>query len=448
MNVSGPADQRTIVTIGRYWHELLSDRSWVRRRVETKALVDESHIEARVSLDINVETINRHARDARCRFDGLLPIPLVAHRKELQLDLDVRDASGNSCSLLTSDSDSHIAHAYFLYVMTQQGFPPAVLTEKFREESFKAIRNDNGTDILLVRVDGLRAELSSGQKLSPEDKLWKSLLENSTLYDLLVDLSSGYFLICRVSDRLKSTILKYRRLAEIDTHNLTVPMALGLEPLRLRFAAPQMRSAHREHVRVVAPAGTEVVRANMLTADGVESKVPYPKRIDQGRAVFYTTDDWPSKVFTVDVVTHLSAIFVPALICSFTTLVLAGSALYLERFDHRFSDQGGVSSASAIVTILALMPTLFALFLVQNGEHRVVARMHSAPRLLLMSSALALLMCAGAIAVRVTPSTLDHALVITTLLAGLTSMLFLAACLSIARLRRRRRRANQDRAIG
>lgn len=133
--------------LGSYWKSLQADRAWVKRRVETGFLVDTSHVDLRVSLDLNIHVLRDRLEEHGLDFHGWAPIPLVEIIKGPQLDLDVRAASGVPCSVLASESVAHVDHCYLIAQILDQGIPEEVLTPLFLEQTYDILLENQGLDL-------------------------------------------------------------------------------------------------------------------------------------------------------------------------------------------------------------------------------------------------------------------------------------------------------------
>jgi hypothetical protein len=434
----GPASPEVAGVAGAYWKSLLVDRSWVRRRVETGTIIDESHVEISVSFDIDAGELSRRV-PSDLVVDGRVPVPLVSLIKELQLDLDVRGAQGEVLSVATSDTDAHFSHAYLLREIADRGINLSDLSTRFVEQSHSILRSSDGLDELIEIVLAID-EYQSGSHadarrlgMSDDDAdSWVTVLNDDELFELLLDLSDAYFMVAYVPADSDSSIVKYRRLTDAEIRGSRIgAMSLGLKPLSIYLNANGIGTAAREHTRVTAPPGTRVVGGTLL-ADGMP--VPdrlYELRKDAERIVFYTSNARPADYsLRIDVVPRFVSFFLPALLCALLTLIFSGAALYLESYSERFTrsvlvdGEAVIANADASAALLALVPTLFAVFLVQGGEHRLVARLHAVPRMTLLVTALLLLLCAGCIAVSASHVTLVSVLTVTTVAAALSAFYF------------------------
>lgn len=404
--------------------------------------MDDRRVQLRVSLDIDVQAVKRRLLSAGLNEPDLAPIPLVISSKELQLDLDLHGSNGESLSIATSDCDSHYSHAYVLKEIVDLNADEVVLTDRFQQQLYDIIRGDDGVDLLLEIINAVtQYETGSSQELrrlgmqDVDARAWNVVFGNDDLFVLVLDLSVDYFMIAFIPTEHDFSIIKYRRLASwsID-RNPAGLMGLGLKPSTISVAARGIGSASREHTRIVVPPGMRVVDGMLLDDDQLQGVSP-KKRVDSERLVIYTSDAPPGNYFIrLEVYPYLGHFFIPALICSLVTFAFSSAALFLEYTSRRFTVSGLLSwtapapaaSADASAALLALVPTAFAVFLIQNGEHRLISKIHTVPRLILLACALLTLFSAGAIAISAAHELLLRVLAVTAVFTLLSSLYFLA----------------------
>jgi hypothetical protein len=446
------ADLGTAKTWGAYWKALLRDVSWATRRVETISIIDESHVEWRNSLDIDASAVRAAAKTAGLPDDAALPIPLASMAKRLQLDLDVRGPEDQSLSVLVSDEDSFLSHAYFLAEVSDaiaaaqldgeilRGYL-AQCPETFLITSHDIIRKDTGPDLLRRLWDRLAKDSDApGLEFSQaEAALWRFIQDTEKLRFLLEDLADAYYMTTALeASGPPSTIVKFRlvgsRKSRFDAGTIAF---LGIKPIRIEIDAIGIGTAQREHTRFVAPPGTKIVDGWLMRSGETLSSTEFTRRVDPGRLVCYTKGTRGVDTLNAVLVPSLGGFFIPAFLCSLLVTGLALGAWILEHVALRFTTQPqpglAAASADASAALLALVPTVFAVFLVQNGEHRFVYRLHTAPRFLLLLPALSLFLCAVGIAVSVRHLTLMWLTGSTTVLGFLTTLFYAAVCLSVQR---------------
>ena len=441
-NPTGPATRSEARTVGAYWLSLQSNLSWANRRVASASIVDDTHLEWRTSLDLDISDLRRRALVVGLKVGRSIPVPLATMKKDLQFDLDVMAADGAALSLLTSDADAHIAHAYFLCQVAEQGIELDDIDDGVITLAHTIIRSDDGSNMLRDLVFDLWAAYQKTSAESPRFVLsdkevadWYRVMNNAELWKLLQSLASAYFMIASVPPRGAGSVIKFRVTGKCEpTYGSRSIAALGLRPVRIDLEARGIGSALREHTLFTAPPGTRIAGASIDTEGDLESDSVMVRRYDENRVVFYTSRV-PARNHTIhiDLVPRLGSFFVPALLCSLLVSVLALGASSLQIFAHRFTaiQDSQLASADGAVAILALVPTIFAVFLVQGGEHRFVYRLQSAPRMLLLLPATLLFFCAACVAVSAKSFTLI-AMFASTAVVGIASSLFYAlVCQSV-----------------
>lgn len=392
--------------IGAYYDDLSRDVNWIKRRVETIRILDDRRIERRITLDIDARELRRRAR-RHAVFSRRLPLPIATLAKELQLDVDVRNAQGEPMAVTTSAEDSHLAHALVLSTLRRNGIwspslPPGVIVGLYdlvvrpSLDRLERIVNDvlwDGED-LPGRPD---ADLQEDER-----EAWARILEVDEAKDLLRGLAQNYLFAVETELERPVIVIKLRYVEQVRMRVPNPISQLGFTPSR--FPIPvngSIGTAAREHVRIVAPDEALMGRA-ILRLDGTKRpETEYGYRQGSERVVVYSSGlargyyDVIVKIRPV-----LGVFFAPAFLSSIFLVLLLAAAFYLEGADCRFSRES--SNADASVAILALVPSLSAIYFTRVGEHHLVARLHFVPRMLVLVGAGLTILSGGAVAAGVT----------------------------------------------
>lgn len=434
---SGIADVKIARTVGKYWASLRNSPDWIDRRVETTKLVDESHIDISVSLTIDLANLRQRVEEFKLENKDPAPIPLVALEKELQLALDVRNEDGKPIPVAVSDEDSFFGHAFLLAEMERFAVPIDAFSSRVFAQTHSIVRRPDGVDVLLEIINAIQQnDAGSSSELSrlgmPHSDIpaWNSILDNDAAFTLLYQMAAGYFLVVKLPLTGETTIIKYRRLASVNLYRSRFgPMPLGLKPLSIALNGNGIGTAQREHTRVIAPEGARIVGGELLSGG---MTYPIERRRDSRRIVFYTAGHKPGalNLLRVDLKPDVGAFFVPAFVCSLLLTIFAAVALHLESADDRFSRDLG-ANVDATVAILVLLPTIFAILLIQRGEHGLVARMHAVPRAILLLAVIFMIVAAGGVAISADHAELMSLFFTATLVATLSTLYFLSVLISM-----------------
>jgi hypothetical protein len=410
---------------GAYFESLLNNDDWVLRRVETIHLLDIERIERRVSLDIDLAGIREKAKPAGLGVSRLrtILVPLAQFAKGLQLDLDVRASGGDVIQVLTSDQDSRASQAALLRRVAdaQEGgedllseLPASVIEDIFmiaKEETFsrylevlEGLRSDQKPD----QLDGEGSIDDATQKANVDG--WRRLQGIESFDDWLLNLAASYLLVARVPASGDVTTIKFRYVEASDDWRPSRPARLGLVDPDFGIMISG-GFGQRQHVRLVAPSGMEVdtaVLENVWTLSKDDDVSPF--RITPERAALYRSGgdqlrtekaapkEPPRRSIRLlsSMTPKLGGFHVPALGSVGFTLALVGLALFLE-LDRRALSK--LEDTDAAVTILALVPSILAVYVARADEHPYVSQLLSIPRGAVFLTAVLTVVSAGAVAI-------------------------------------------------
>lgn len=476
----GAADWTHAKREGRFIDSLITDHSWVARRVDTLSFLDGERLERRVTLDLDLSELRRRAKTNRLRSD-LVPLPLLTLVKAPLLDVDVKDVHGNSLAIATSDQDSHLASAMLLATLARHGVRVRTLPDSVLKE-INAIAGSGGDSRLEEVLYAASPESfqsapapssSASITLSPGDKrTWNELLDVDEFLNGLFDFASSFMLISQINLEQQNdvAIIKIRLLEGRDTEDtrstLFSPDRLGWKPQVQRIPMGGLGRAQRNHVRVLAPADSTVRSAKWSLNDDqlhrVHDGVEDGKQAHLDRASFYRSALEPGDYeATIELEPSRGPFLVPAALTIGLLAFLLGAATYLQGTDARFSAaperflawpgpgpgwevqaiQAVQANFDAAVTVLAIVPSLIAIYIVRAGEHQLVTRLMTIPRLLVLASAFAAIVCAGATAASVQPDFLHNVYICATAISVLALVFVLIPIARVTAFRSRRSRS-------
>lgn len=400
------------------------------RRVETVTHLDAQRIERRTTLDIDCACLRDLARDAGGGNATTLLVPIALLPKGLLLDIDVRDKTGAVVPVSVSDRDSSAATALMLARLAEiPGVDPAQLNPAIPQKLYdiasampkddeddedgasdwSALTEAHGDDVL---VDLWRIDPSL--TVSDADvEQWRDLFEDGEFSGLVLTFSLQYMLMSTIDvrDNDVCTIkLRHVEVSELDSNN-TLAERLGLSAFYYLIDAPAVGRAAREHLRVVAPPGTFLQSVTLvdLSVD-VESQykhlVPafgagrFQSRVTPERAVIYSKG-LPEGSYSVMVALRpaLGGFVRPAIFSVGASLLLIVGGLWEEA--SRGVLTSGRFSIEAAVAILLIFPSLSTAYIAGEGEHELLRRLLTYPRVTLALSAIATVLAAGVVVIDV-----------------------------------------------
>ncbi|WP_404474226.1 hypothetical protein [Microbacterium aerolatum] len=414
-----------------------TDHDWVARRVDTVAFVDGERLELKVTLDVDLESLRKRARTAGV-WRRFVPVPLLTLAKGPLLDIDVRDSRGHPLAILTRDQDAHAAAAMLLALLSRNDVPLRGIPASVRDQLYSIVRE---TDPVALEHVAHAASPSAvptppSQGLvaftATDAKVWSALMKTREFFDAVFDYADSYLMLSPIDLHQAGdvAIVKMRLLQERDPEESASSWfsldRLGWKPQTQRIPMGGVGKAQRNHVRILAPEDSHIRNARWMqddsllkkVADGVYSGQPAP--LD--RATFYDSGLPPADYHAeVDLEPARGPFLFPAWLTTGLLLVLVGFALFFQWMDGRFSwaaptfviqpdDRYGLRFESvqvvqanfdAAVTVLAIIPSLVAIYIVRAGEHQLITRLMTVPRTLVLMSAFAAIICAGATAASV-----------------------------------------------
>ncbi|MBP2376847.1 hypothetical protein JOF42_000342 [Microbacterium phyllosphaerae] len=455
---------------------MTTDHEWVARRVDTIRFVDGERLERRVTLDLDLVELRRRAKAARLR-QGNVPIPLLTLSKGPLLDIDVMNVRGESLAIATRDQDAHAASAMLLAVLARNGISIGKIPDTVLEQLYSITRDTDPIELEHVAYTASPSAFPS----PPSDGLirfsaadtaaWARMLSSTEFVDGLFDYADSFMLLSHIDLRqpgdvaiVKIRLLEERNVAETRTSWFS-PDRLGWRPQTQRIPMWGVGRAQRNHVRVLAPEESTVRSTRWFSDDETLKRVRDGRDTDGqaplDRATFYDSGLPPADYrVEIDLEPARGPFLVPAALTTGLLLFLVGMATLFQWMDGRFSwapptfvfvpdDTYGWRMESiqtvqanfdAAVTVLAIVPSLVAIYIVRAGEHKLVTRLMTIPRLLVLASAFAAIVCGGATAASVQRGSL---LLVYSVGLGVVLVAFISVLIPIVRVswfRHKRRR--------
>jgi hypothetical protein len=450
--VEDSADE--IRRLGGFYDKLIGDGSWIRRRVDTIGLLDRDRVEHKVTLDVDNERLRQIAAEFGLDAANEVAVPLEHIKKELQLDLDVRDKAGAPLPVTLSDEDSKMAYGLVLAAMMRHKIDPDKITARIHSQLFRMAQRPS-LDVLKditerAKTPGYKSKkgVERVQLDGPDIAQWRMLLSIDEIFYRLLQLAQSYFLSATIptSDSGVS-IVKFRYVEVPETVGAPFLFQnLGFGSPQIYVPAPGVGTAQREHTRVQAPEGSLLSRAKLVSNDGgvgsTDEDVPegkYGKRESHERAVVYTSRLSARSTYgvVIRVVPALGYFYFPAWVSTFVLTGFLGLAIYVQTHGHYLTRQ--TTNADAVFAMLGLVPTLISAYLIRAGEHQIVARLQFVPRALLFLAALSAVFVGGAIAIKhpALPLILNIAII-----ANVLVLTYLSVAIAVIWAQSRRRRVS------
>lgn len=377
-----PAGDATPRHPGRIWRDLLEDRSWILRRVETVEFIDASTLRRRVTLDYSPRDLADRSSDLP---EDRRALPLCLLAKGLVLDLDIRDSTGASLPAATRELDSDVAFNILTSALEDCGTRvsdlPDSLQRKIRSACFDFPHSADDPEAPASEYQSWALDTTNAEDF----ETWRALVaDNEVFRHYLKMFTFSYLLLTPTSetDRSGHAIVKYayEDVIEIQSVSPRLVDRLGLAPTLMLVSSPHLGNDRRNHLRVDAPAGMLIVDAELMQlVKGEEAEAPqnlpapaHPDRlrVSPRRAHWYTVGTGQTGLIAELSLrpyrsgflraAHLTALFAFALV-SLCYLRADSLALVAEQ------------NADAAIAILLLTPTLLSAVLVRPGEHALLS---------------------------------------------------------------------------
>jgi len=380
----------------KYFNDLLSNPSWITRRVETLSMLDLAHWEHKVSLDIDIPSVFEAARLAGIIDCDILPIPIDSLVKNLMVDFDLSDNQGRPKSLLVREGDSRVAALATLGLMNEKGLSGLI------------------NDDVIESLKGITIDFTDNWDSLKDGDTWKEIVDISGDVSHRISMYSKNFpLVTWIDASETCAIIKYRY---VDTAELKPWKKLKeikpwkkLKEIRpwkklkenywkeskritrhgfpLKVKNPHVGEAGREHFRFIAPEGFEISEPPIATCKsefirGGNDSLNAFYRATPGHIIIYTKAEAGSGwADTMDVYFAIrpkrTGFIKTAFYCLLTSLLLTAllilwaiakiSLNYFFLVDKLNTGDIGM----IVVPVLLIIPTLFLTYIMtmDRGNH-------------------------------------------------------------------------------
>lgn len=408
----GPRLWKDCKEFGRYFRDLHVDTSWIRRRVETIDMVDSAHIQRRISLDVDMNDVRSRALKFGVDIEHGVFLPISLLKKNLLLDFDIRDDSGNTLSILTSDEDSHAAQSCMLASIENLGVDPGSLNTAIIDRIYHLAREEpSSADCVTLADSESDSESSSSVEawtiLEPQLNLdkedvnqWNSFFSDDEFRGFAIDFTLKYCPIVRVDCNRNSSVIKIKLL---DTESAIRDNPAWREEFCITESLyevpfPSAGRAQREHFRIIAPEGILMLGTLMLRADDATSEKSHPvprktsslftHRVSTNRVSLYTRNVPVGNYAALVALKPDNAGFaIPAILSVGLSaiLLLMGS---IAQFLGDTLEYVAEKQSSPAVSLILIIPSTVSAYLARQGDHEIRARLLRVPRFLVGISAI------------------------------------------------------------
>ncbi|RIS81321.1 hypothetical protein D2E44_14790 [Mycobacteroides abscessus] len=343
-----------------------------------------------------------------------LYVPVTTLRKSLLTDLDLRDASGKALPLATSDQTSHCAQARILACLDTQ-----VRDKMSKNLQYKlydiAKQMPKDTDVAILQSSEPDQKVEAWElddSYEPTDEgIWKECFLNTTFKAQVIESTLWFSPLARIQQDGNPTCLikmTMQDVAQWDDAFRSLATRLSITESLYATPAPNVGRAVREHIRVIAPAGTFFVSAVLACSPAEEpenklseslpkpSEESFSSRITPRIAALYTAHRAPPPV-NYDALLFLRPSLRgfgwPAIISALIAGLILGLGSLAQHWG--FFDSAGRDHSDAAVAVLLLASTGFAAYLAKEDEHAIRSRMLFAPRVAVAITAACTLVAAA-----------------------------------------------------
>jgi hypothetical protein len=386
---------------------LLTQESWVYRRVETFTVAQDRRFRRQMSIDFRIPIWAMQAA-ASLQLRNL-PVPLLLLEKKALVAFDLRDAAGSSLSVLGRSQNGALARSALESAFRRQQDLPEIhdLSEKIRSIVMDASPSSSGL------IDELPQQ--GGDPNLPMERLKWALATLDTNFVLTADLpidSLRYRTIVKVGyEEEVSPDSGLSSAGAATSWKAKTRARFGLADAALVFITPEISSCESYHFEIRTPTGIDCSSV-ALTLDNAEPDKEIVS-VERGRtsgsighllASLGTgkrmTGPGPLNFkVTCSLRPSLDGFVLASYISGLLATLLLGVAT---SFVGRFTDR----SPDPAITLLLVLPGVFAALLVRPGEHVLASRLLRFVRGLTLIPGIALFTAAAALAGRPSSSVL------------------------------------------
>lgn len=451
-----PRSSESIV-IGRVYRGLLASSLWIRRRIDSISFVDDENQEHKVTFDIDFGDVETRFNATVLASDDQIPIPLLALDKQVMLDVDVRSGNGTPLPVALSSENSQIAIAMLLSALVDGGYDLSRMPESVLVQ-IRSVTLRPGKNFLLDIFQSLEPSYSGwGERVtsvelsSLERECWWEILDINEFVEFLIAFSETFlFIVLWRPEILGIDLIKVRfvekRVSGGATDKKQQLLAVtGLKAQSLLIPLSGLGRAQSNHVRIYAPVDSFVSRAVLSARSGkpINGSAQFDSaNVSPGMTILKVSGIDPGEYEAVIGVRPIRRSFLGgALLSVLLMAIMACAAAYLQCVDGRFSvdlQPSNTTSVDGIVAVFALVPSLIGIYLIRDGEHRIVTKLLGVQRTLLLFASCSMILASAATAANVSSTTLKIIYFVTASVTIAASLNIFAAWIISGRVYRKR----------
>lgn len=387
--------------MGRFYLSLITDWSWLARKVERVSVVDVAEQKRHVSLDIEVAELRARARRFGLPGDALVPLPLLLAKKGLTSDLTITDQAGVSQSNMTRWEMRGIARLAMASAVRQANRSASREVESALSLVLKA--RPSAEDFTSWRDSGpgsptswtIAADHAPDGTLSASGAAQIAILDSlardgsvSSIIDLF------YFNTARsVWHRLDSNDeiykVSYVEWVDVGASDGLPATDLDLSDMRIfDVQIPNLYPGLNEHFQIEVPEGVYIPDSMMFCGgDGDGYAYSYETHQSPRRHSFVQLSDSRgelaarSRVLTGAMYPRPDGIFLPVIFWNsiFFLVLFAGALGQLTTF--QVMSLAASNGLDALVAVIFILPTVGLTFILRDGENAVRSSLLSMSRL-------------------------------------------------------------------
>ncbi|HEV2728147.1 MAG TPA: SGNH/GDSL hydrolase family protein, partial [Solirubrobacterales bacterium] len=218
---------------------------WVHRRVESIEIVDERLVRRRVSVDFTPEPPQGSPRPTHA------PIALLSKRVLSRFDL--RDETGASVPLATSEQNAAFAASHMLRVAAEAtGAPPSPL---LRLLCWRIARGNPAQAGEAIHEIATRLEPIEDREALRKSQRFRGVTET---------FAANFAVLAEVDDPKRRRVIKLAYDHAVGGGSLTWRQRLGLDPVLTAIEIPELGDAASRHIEFARSEGLDILGVQLL----------------------------------------------------------------------------------------------------------------------------------------------------------------------------------------
>lgn len=385
-----------------------TDSGWLHRRVDRVSFLSDTLYRHHVSIDFDVNdaSLVRSMRSAAKLPERVL-VPLGLMTKRALTGFDLRDASGASIPLLTSQETGEAAYQAVSYLGSRVIGPEPLSADTQRV--LRTIVSGSPSDAR----GALEKWYPAAHHTLPAMAQSVRLMKDDAFKLVVNELVENFIALTPVPADEPRQILKYSYVDELPWNTPRRLDHFFGSSARFTFPVLAAGTGYSYHFEVSAPEDLDLRRLALYEAIG-EPPVPVPgkaahMRVDGRREQMHVhmalADRYASHIAVVDLVPQRRGLVRSAWIGAlYATAALVAGYLW-QRGEHRLQDV----NVEALGAALLLIPAIAAVYVSRPGEHGMATRLAFGTRAAAVLAAVAAVLASVTLAVGIEGSALTEA---------------------------------------